>query len=248
MSYFTCPHCNNQIQAIAADGLTYSPETGFKTFASDTPWRSGSLPLPPNPGEYERRIPFRAPSIQHDILPSLAAAGVTGLFGVACSLTASALTDWPFWVALPVGLVGGSLAWLVTQQQHQGTLYQFERFTTFEPQTPQSAPLQTHQSTITVRVKEAGGWHYRELPGEPKALQSLAHRAGLGDSFSERTATGAGLTQDQFRELTDIFVSRGWAEWRNPQRKQQGVELGRNGRAVLRAIAAAPLPDEGEEG
>jgi hypothetical protein len=178
----------------------------------------------------------------------LAAAGVTGLFGLACSLTASALTDWPFWVALPVGLVGGSLAWLVTQQQHQGTLYQFERFTTYEAQTPQPAPAPTRQSTITVKVKTNVGWHYRELPGEPKALQGLAHRVSLGDSFSERTATAAGLTQDQFRELTDIFVSRGWAEWRNPQRKQQGVELGRNGRAVLRAIAASPLPEDDSEG
>ena len=241
MSYFTCPHCNQQIQvSVPQHSNGFSP---VKTFASTTPWNSGSLP--PTPGEWERRIPFRAPSISQDILPALAAAGVSGLFGVACSLTASALTDWPLWASLPVGLANGALAWMVTQQQHQGTLYQTERFTAYESETPSVSPKTN--TTITVRVKERDNWHYRELPGEPKALKEFAISIGLGESFSERTATKAGLTQAQFSQLTDIFTSRGWAEWRHPQRKQQGIELGRNGRAVLRAIASTPLPDD-EEG
>lgn len=241
MSYFTCPHCNQQIQATIP-GLSYAP-THTHTFASTSPWNGGSLPAAP--GEWERRIPFRAPSISQDILPALAAAGVSGVFGVACSLTASALTDWPLWASIPVGLANGALAWVVTQAQHQGTLYQTERFTAYESQA--AAPPAKSFTTITVRVKERDNWHYRELPGEPKALKDFAQGVTLGESFAERTATKAGLTQQQFSQLADIFINRGWAEWRHPQRKQQGIELGRNGRAVLRAIASTPLPDD-EEG
>ena len=240
MSYFTCPHCNQQIQAsVPQHSNGFSP---VKTFASTTPWNSGSLP--PTPGEWERRIPFRAPSISQDILPALAAAGVSGLFGVACSLTASALTDWPLWASIPVGLANGALAWMVTQQQHQGTLYQTEKFKTHEAEALTPATKST--TTITVKVQERNNWHYRELPGEPKALKEFAISIGLGESFSERTATKAGLTQAQFSQLVDIFTSRGWAEWRHPQRKQQGIELHPNGRRILRAIASTPLPDDDE--
>jgi hypothetical protein len=238
MSYFTCPHCNQQIQA-SVPSLSYQP-THTQTFASTTPWNTGNLP--PTPGEWERRIPFRAPSVSQDILPALAAAAVSGLFGVACSLTASALTEWPLWASLPVGLVNGFFAWVITHAQHNGTLYQTERFTAYEAEA--AAPAPKASTTITVRVKERDNWHYRELPGDPKALKEFAQLVTLGESFAERTATKAGLTQAQFGQLADIFTNRGWAEWRHPQRKQQGIELGRNGRAVLRAIASTPLPDD----
>lgn len=241
MHNFTCPHCGKQIQAIPLGTTT---PTTYKTFSSTTPWNAGDLPQ--SPGEWERRIPFRAPSLEHDILPVLAAAGVSGAFGLACSLTASGLTSWPWWAAVPVGLGCGAITWLVTFVTNQGTLYQVERYTSYEPE-PAAAPRATSNSTVTIRFKETAGWYYRELPGEPKALQLFARKVLAGESFAERTCTNAGLTQQQYGQLVDIFISRGWAEWRNQQRKQQGVELRRNGRAVLRGIAAAPLPDDTEE-
>ena len=51
-----------------------------------------------------------------------------------------------------------------------------------------------------------------------------------------------------------MFLSRGWADWRNPDAPAQGVTLTPQGRAVARSFASetAPLPyqvtDEAQDG
>jgi hypothetical protein len=101
---------------------------------------------------------------------------------------------------------------------------------------------------VKVEMKNSGKWQFATLPGQPAALVALAAAVVSGGSFAERTATDAGLTQEQYSDLRDIFVDRGWAVWNHPTRRQQGVTLTISGKAVLRSIAASPLPQDEKDG
>lgn len=82
-----------------------------------------------------------------------------------------------------------------------------------------------------------------DLP--PDALHRFAGAIARGDSFAERAATGAGLTQQQFYDIRDELLSRNMAVWKHPHRRQQGVELTPSAKALFRGIAASPLPRNG---
>jgi hypothetical protein len=66
----------------------------------------------------------------------------------------------------------------------------------------------------------------------------LAGRA----SFSEIGAARHHYGPLMWEAIRDDFINRGWAEWKHPTARQQGVGLTEEGQAVIRTIADAPLP------
>lgn len=112
-------------------------------------------------------------------------------------------------------------------------------------------PEQSEVRTVRVELKEESGqgarYQFATLGLEPDKLHALAVAINRGDSFSERTASRYGITQDEFRSLRDDFIERGWAQWKHSTRKQQGVELTRGGGFILRTIQEdlSPSPTAG---
>lgn len=98
--------------------------------------------------------------------------------------------------------------------------------------------------TIKVEVKSEDGnrWQFADLPGKPEALQDFAKRVLMGQGFTDETGKLAGLTQDEVKNLREAFVVKGWAGWKHPQRRQQGIDLRHVGKSVLRAISGSPAP------
>jgi len=95
---------------------------------------------------------------------------------------------------------------------------------------------------VRAELKTSDGWQFSTLPGDPAAVYGFAQAVISGATFSERTATAAGLGQPEWFKLRDEFIDRNWAYWKNPNRPQVGIDLLRSGRAVLRSIAASPPP------
>ena len=103
-----------------------------------------------------------------------------------------------------------------------------------QPQKWQVYTEHTDRETNTIQLLSL------DLP--PDALHRFAGAIARGDSFAERAATGAGLTQQQFYDIRDELLSRNMAVWKHPHRRQQGVELTLSAKALFRGIAASPLP------
>lgn len=102
-------------------------------------------------------------------------------------------------------------------------------------------------TVIKVEVKSEDGnrWQFADLPGKPDALRDFARRVLMGQGFTDETGAMAGMTQREVKDLREVFVDRGWARWKHPQRKQQGIELRHVGKSVLRAISSSPaLPGD----
>lgn len=103
-------------------------------------------------------------------------------------------------------------------------------------------PVQRWEVYTEHTDRETNSIQLLNLSLPPQALQRFAGAIGRGDSFSERAATGAGLTQQQFYDIRDELLSRNMAVWKHPHRRQQGVELTPSAKALFRGIAASPLP------
>lgn len=105
-----------------------------------------------------------------------------------------------------------------------------------------TGPAKAEPHTVRVEIKQEKQWNFIDLGVEPLKLQRLANEILAGHPFTERTAAGCGLTQEEFGHIRDEFINRSLAKWNHPSRRQQGVSLTRGGKAALQAIISAPLP------
>ena len=97
------------------------------------------------------------------------------------------------------------------------------------------------QRRVEVVLKSNNGRtiQYADLP-DLRGLPTFASLVLGGRSFSVRTAQGCGLTRAQFDQMRDTMLAKGWAEWKGGD-KRQGIEVTRQGKAVLRHLAT-PSP------
>lgn len=255
----TCPHCGRPVEVHLAaqpdfvqipggwrraDGQTLASTSRLSAAVRaglEEEFNSGS-----REANYERITPVGRLE-PRDVLTSLLDAGVTfGFFtlgvGGACWYFESPYIVVP---AVASGFVAGCVRYYGGLALAKSLLQTIESVTRRDlngdghiGQPQQPAP----PHTIRVEVKEGGRYQFATLGVEPEKLQALAVAVLRGDSFSERTATRYGLTQEEFRSLRDEFLDRGWASWNHPNRKQQGVSLTRGGLFILKEIKAAPLP------
>lgn len=227
-NHFTCPHCNRQLWVGL--GADWQPVKDLQqnTISPLSNIHSGY-------SEYQKVTPIGKLE-PRDVVTSIFDAGISfALFSVASSAL--------FWFAeLPllfgpaVGFLIGSARYFGGVQFAKGLLATVE---TIVKEIAEPEPAKTSEPiVINAEIKEGkhSRWQFANLPGERGILIEFANDVLGGKSFSERTAVKCGLTQDQFCGLRDVFIERGWAEWKHPTRKQQGAQLGRNGLAILRAI------------
>ena len=242
-----CPHCGRPVVVRLRAGGSTAGGWRQKRLLSST------APALPGPGssaherEYEKVTPIGRLE-PRDVTTALYDAAVScGLVtvgvGAVCWLAEAPLIAAP---ALGSGFVVGCLRYFGGLSLAKSLLEMVESVIDrdIDGDGHVGAPPATAH-TVRVEVKEAEGKRYQfaHLGVEPATLHALAVAVLRGgDSFSERTATRAGLTQDEFRNLRDEFVSRGWAAWNHPTRKQQGVSITRGGQFILRAIRDTPLP------
>ena len=97
------------------------------------------------------------------------------------------------------------------------------------------------QRRVEIVLKSNNGRtiQYADLP-DLRGLPTFASLVLGGRSFSVRTAQGCGLTRAQFDQMRDTMLAKGWAEWKGGD-KRQGIEVTRQGKAVLRHLAT-PSP------
>ena len=231
---FYCPYCKSQLEVRLGRDRP-SSVTSFdqmRLLESNTRSQFGSNAMD-IPGDWHRSSPVSKLE-PRDVITSLMDAGVSFILVSAGALFVFWAAELPWTYGLIVGFGFGCLRYFVDVSKAIELLSVVERFTSrHEPEAI------VEQQTVRVEVKnQKGGWQFADLPGEKKCLIEFAKSVLSGRSFSEREATRSGLTQEQFGRLRDIFVDRGWASWNHPTRKQQGITIARNGRAVLRAICA----------
>ena len=171
-------------------------------------------------------------------MTALLDAGVS--FGIVTVGTTGTLyaIGFEFWYIGPaVGFLVGCVRYFGGVNFAKGLVSIVEKIIKEDNPDPDPGPRPAVQIQATIEGDKRKSWQFADLPGDQEALVEIALMVLSGKTFSERVATRAGLTQDQFNGLRDAFLSRGWAEWVHPTRRQQGVKLSRNGRAILRAIA-----------
>ena len=104
------------------------------------------------------------------------------------------------------------------------------------------------QRTLVVRLEQETPYGTRvqmiELPDVPE-LGQFARAVSNRQSFSEGVAARFHISRKPFEMMRDQFLDRGWAVWKNPKHKRQGVNLLAAGRRAMGRIAGHP-PTEGE--
>lgn len=240
-----CPHCGQQLAIVPVSSgmmkfraLTDRPMTTLENAAA-TPF---DMPAAAVPGEWQKITPVGRLETK-DITTALYDSGVSfALITLAAGAVVYA-AGWP-WLVAPAGGLGvamwryfGGLRLARSLLEIVETLTQ----TDFNRDGQVGKPV---EHVVKVEVKNNNQWQFATLPGQPAALIALAKAVISGVSFAERPATDLGLTQEEYGKLRDVFIDRGWAAWNHPTRRQAGVTLTVSGKAVLRSIAAAPLPQD----
>ena len=113
-----------------------------------------------------------------------------------------------------------------------------------EPE-PQPGPGRT--VTIRVETKTTNGYREQilETPDTPQFCQ-FARAVGNGQTFALRTALRHHMSREEFDDLRDDFLTRGWAVWKNRDHPQQGVNLLAVGKRALQGAGDehSPTPPE----
>lgn len=242
-----CPHCGQSLELIpyqAGQPGWQSPKT-FQSSVSTPLLTSPAL----SPGsDYYRKTPLRDLSFTTAVLIPGARALITGVV-IGLSAGGAALIGearWPI-IGGTVLIFGGAalvITWFAQTSFADSLTHQIEQLSSAVAET---APKESEPPREAVKVElwqNGRLWAFEDLPARPGPLKAFALAILEGKSYSERTATVCGLTQEEYKNLTETFVNRGLAQWKHPTRKQQGVNLS-GARSVLRSIAGAALPSFG---
>jgi len=194
-----------------------------------------------------RRTPYRKMELIADVAVPLAQATITGLLTTFGISVIGLFNAWPWYIGPICGVFVTGGAWLLLLWYGRESLWVTEEIIhdIDDGETDDDPPPQTWE--VRAEVSEGKRRQFADLPGEPAQLHNLGTAVINGESFSERTATNAGFTQENWGLLRDQFITRGWAHWNHPTRRQNGVTLLRTGRAILQKIAATPLPPAPDE-
>lgn len=236
MAVTKCPLCGGVLFLSGEPGNGWQRDAKFEATASpfgDAPMMAGS---------WSKSIPHSKIE-PRDVLTSLMDAGVTALF---CGVAGGGLAA--FTHADPIGwagigaFCGAAFRYFDGMGIARNLTQAIEEWTSAEPETP-TKPAPVAHVIRAETVDQNGNWRFASIDVPAHILSKFANDVELSEkTFSERTATGAGMTQAQFSTLRDQFIESGWARWNHPERKQNGVSLTKKGEAIIRAIASEPLP------
>lgn len=254
MTKHTCPHCGNKINIII-EGPRQSASPGRGHIFQSSQKLHNAATLSPALPSTIRETPAYLPTQEAHVTVPLLQSAISGLFtGAIVTLSAGAILvaseQFTVWGTLLYSCTAGCITFLLAAAwvwgrrvvQYDALLWKVEEQTGLDLNRDQAiGKPEPQRLDVAMRIDAPSGprWQFASIPIEPAKLKELALTLRRGDSFSERTARNAGLTQEEFGTLRDIFVDRGWCAWKHPTRKQQGVELTRGGRFIVGQIAGA---------
>jgi hypothetical protein len=259
---FLCPICGQRLQ-VEVDGADYvlppavipSPRADrrFQFEAATTPpWAPSQpraqemeLPRPVAFTEAERRMPYRTPGLEPDVLVP----GAKALFtGVACGIVvgiASAVFGWP-WYTFVGGFGGGAAGgWFVFVADSNKLLWRVERIIgrdlnddgdVGEPKgSGRKAPQEPASRILRVEVAQENQTRFLDVPQDKAVKFARSVLAGRSMSEQEWKTYFGGIKE--FKEFRGKLLDGGLVRWVNPKAHSQGLELTRAGRAVFRRLA-----------
>ena len=241
-----CPHCG---QSLSISPLSPGPgRSGWQQLTtlqhSQQLNNFSTVPMVASAAEWQKVTPVSRLEPK-DVVTSVFDAGVSFLLVTVGAAGVCWYFEVDLWIALAAGFLVALWRYFGGLSLAKSLLEVVETVTQRDiDQDGEIGQPEPERHTVRVEVKSDQGqrWQFADLPGSPGALQSLASEILSGNTFSERTAVKCGFTQEEFSSLRGLFLERGWAEWKHPTRKQQGVKLHWSGKHILRAICNAPLP------
>lgn len=237
MPAIKCPLCSGVLFISGEPGHGWQRDTKFEATANpfgDAPQFAGS---------WSKSIPHSKIEPK-DVLTSLMDAGITALFcGVAGGGVAAFIHADPIgWAGLGA-FCGAAFRYFDGMGIARNLTQAIEEWTSADPEPQPTKPAQVTHVIRAETVDQHGNWRFANIDVPPTILSKFANDVELSQkTFTERTATGVGMTQAQFSGIRDQFIENGWARWNHPERKQNGVSLTKKGEAIIRAIASEPLP------
>jgi len=237
-----CPYCHQSVALIPV-GFANRPDRYPITLesAAVTPW---AMPPAAAASDYQKITPI-ARLEPRDITTAIYDSGVSFALVALAGGAISYAAGWPWLVSPASGLAVAIWRYFGGLSLARSLLEVVETIT--QKDIDKNGIVGKPAPVVKVEVKNQRKWQFATLPGKQEALIALAQAITAGESFAERTATDKGLTQEQYSDLRDVFIDRGWAVWNHPTRRQAGVALTVSGKMVLRSIAAAPLPQDDAE-
>lgn len=208
-----------------------------------------AIALPTTERQTANFMPTKESNVVVPLLQSLITGGFAALVGGSIGGYVAIYTGGGFGQTITGILFYGSGAfvlvagwqWLSRSNFYDGLLWNIETATQIDIDGDGEIG-EPHRVEVEVK-HERRPWQFDSLDVDPAHLRHLAELvSSLGDSFSERTASKTGMTQNQFGDLREKFLKHGWAMWNHPTEKRQGIRLTQGGKALLRAILSTPLP------
>jgi hypothetical protein len=251
-----CPHCQAQLVIMPGSQV----HGGWRQLPVMQQTAAGAFPEPAvTTGDWQRVTPIGRLE-PRDITTAIYDAGVSfGLVTIAAGFTVVLLDvydccgdlqahwtrDW--WLAPAAGLAVALFRYFDGVGLAKSLLEIVETLVSRDIDGDgQVGQPQPPPQTVRVEMRHndpAGQrWQIADLDLDPAKLRALAAAVVAGQSFAERTASAAGLTQDEFGRLRDKLIAQRWAVWNHPTRRQNGVTLTLSGQSLFRTIAHTPLP------
>lgn len=102
---------------------------------------------------------------------------------------------------------------------------------------PSEAPVPERHVEIEFQTDK--GRKFATLPDTPEARE-FYRAIKRGETFALRTARKYGVSRLVFNsQIRDVFVERGWAEWKDDRHPQQGIDLLESGWQVIEHLVLA---------
>ena len=225
---FNCPSCRSplRVDTMGPANSSWQPTQQFALGAR----------LPDGTSEYSRESPAGdQTNVEAAVHVPLRQALITA---VAAGLVAAVITvaqGRPWTLPPIVAIAAFALAWWLLMLDSRRLLRTVETVTTDQSS---NDPL-SFQIEVTQHSAGAPSMKFALFPKRCRPDHVLLFAQAARDD--RLTPEGASLSRRKFNAIRDIFMRRGWLEWRNPDHHSQGLQLTVAGRNVVPHIITTLL-------
>ena len=200
---------------------------------------SAPLPAETTQNEHDRAHLFTVDAALMLLLLSFFSGVILGLSVMIIAAIARAPLFWAWGAgAFSVTI---AVAWVIFLLRWFGLTAPIERTTTvYEQATAMPEVVRVELTSEDRKQKQ-----YVDLPTTPDKLALFCRGVMGGRPISLREWAGAGkpFSQNEYQDMINVMISKGWLRWKVEGHPQQGVELTAPGRAVVRAFGGnSPTP------
>ena len=218
---FSCPSCGT---GLRVDAIGNSPSLGRNWQRS----QEFALGAAPAGAEYSREAPTASMNtIEAGARLPLIQAAITGGAGFLLTSVATWYWYWPWSTPFVVGAAVGAMSWLYLLQDSRRLLRTSETVTADPGKDDPAFTVEITESLSDGRKRMA----FAHFPRNCKPAHVVKFAEAARDD--RLTPEGAALSRRKFNAVRDIFIARGWADWRNREHHSQGVEPTLPGKRVF---------------